>query len=474
MKKGYIPKDKRKKILFIGDDMFLQSGVSQIVREIILGTSHIYNWVQIAAAINHPNQGQRHDVSNEVNKLSENEDSSVILYPNNGYGDSRLLRQLIKVEQPDSVLLITDPRYFQWLFQIENEIRRKIPIMYLNIWDELPAPAYNLPFYDSCDALFGITKQTVNINKMVLGDKVKDKVIKFVPHGLDETKFFPIDDPELINKTKAEYLGGNNPKFVTLFNSRNIRRKCPSDLMAAWKIFQDTLTPEQQADTALLFHTDPIDPNGTDLFAVREALFGKKSNVYFTNRKLETKDMNLLYNIASCTCLPSSNEGFGLSLNESLMSGTPIIANATGGMIDQMRFEDENGKWIEYSEKFPSNHFGTYKICGEWAIPVFPKSMSLVGSVQTPYIWDCTLDFRDLALAISEFYNLGEKTLQELGAKGREWVVGDESMMSARNMCKNMVEGINETLEKFIPKKSFEIVKVTEPVEKKIKHPLVY
>ena len=33
------------------------------------------------------------------------------------------------------------------------------------------------------DALFGISKQTKNINEMVLGDKVKNKVIKYIPHG---------------------------------------------------------------------------------------------------------------------------------------------------------------------------------------------------------------------------------------------------------------------------------------------------
>jgi hypothetical protein len=37
-------------------------------------------------------------------------------------------------------MLITDPRYFIWLFAMENEIRKHIPITYLNIWDDYPAP----------------------------------------------------------------------------------------------------------------------------------------------------------------------------------------------------------------------------------------------------------------------------------------------------------------------------------------------
>ena len=64
---------------------------------------------------------------------------------------------------------------------MEGEIRKQIPIVYLNIWDDYPAPRYNESFYESCDLLMGISKQTVNINKIVLGDKVKDKMIEYVP-----------------------------------------------------------------------------------------------------------------------------------------------------------------------------------------------------------------------------------------------------------------------------------------------------
>lgn len=65
-------------------------------------------------------------------------------------------------------MLITDPRYFIWLFSIENEIRKNIPITYLSIWDNYPAPLYNLPYYESCDMLLGISKQTHNIHQLVL------------------------------------------------------------------------------------------------------------------------------------------------------------------------------------------------------------------------------------------------------------------------------------------------------------------
>lgn len=473
MKEGHIPKDERKRILLLADDINSFSGVATMCREIVYGTAHKYNWIQVGAAVNHPNHGQRIDMSEMVNNKIGIDDSNVVLLPWNGYGDANLIRHLLKTEKIDAIFIQTDPRYFEWLFAIENEVRKTCPILYYNIWDSLPTPLYNKKFYESCDALFGISKQTVNINKVVLGDKAKDKVIKFIPHGINEDDFCTIKDKSLISKTKQQYFNGKEPKFVALFNSRNIRRKCIPDLLAAWKLHQEKLSPQQQSETALLLHTDPIDQNGTDLLAVREALFGRNSNVYFTNRKLSTQDMNLLYNISDVTILPSSAEGWGLSLTESLMTGTMIIGNVTGGIQDQMRFEDGDGNWINFDEQFLSNHFGKYKTCGTWALPVFPNNMSIVGSVQTPFIYDDRLDFRDLSKAIEEVYNMSPLEVKQRGEKGREWVTSEESGMSAKSMCKNMIEGIDETFKIWKPKKSFELVE-TNYIEQKLNHPIVY
>lgn len=67
-KEGYIPKEQRKKILFICDDIRMHSGVATMSREIVLGTAHHYNWVSIAAAIDHPEAGKRLDLSQATNK----------------------------------------------------------------------------------------------------------------------------------------------------------------------------------------------------------------------------------------------------------------------------------------------------------------------------------------------------------------------------------------------------------------------
>ena len=244
--------------------------------------------------------------------------------------------------------------------------------------------------------------------------------------------------------------------------------------MAAHKLFLDSLPKEKANKVALVLHTQPVDNNGTDLYAVRELLFGKNSNVFFSDQRIDTAELNKLYNIGDVTVLPTSNEGWGLALTEAMMSGKMIIANVTGGMQDQMRFEDEDGKWIDFTSEFPSNHFGKYKKHGKWAVPVFPNNMSLVGSPTTPYIWDDKLDFRELAQAIQKVYEMSPETRTENGLAAREWVTSDESGMSARVMCKNVIKDIDLTLNTFTPRKSFEFIKTTEIPALELVHPLTY
>jgi len=179
MKEGYIPKEERKNILLLCDDIRMHSGVATMAREIVVGTAHKYNWFNVGAAIQHPESGKILDLSADVNKQLGIEDSDIKVMPNNGYGDATLLRKLTKQFNFDGIFIFTDPRYWEWLFRIEREIRSKMPIFYLNIWDDYPTPLYNKQYYKSVDALMAISKQTANINKLVLGDFAKDKGIRY-------------------------------------------------------------------------------------------------------------------------------------------------------------------------------------------------------------------------------------------------------------------------------------------------------
>jgi glycosyltransferase involved in cell wall biosynthesis len=479
MIKGYIPQKDRKKILLLCDDIRMTSGISTVARELVTGTSHVYNWVNVGGAINHPDAGKRLDISQDTNMIKNIQDSSVFIYPINGYGSPELIRQLLEIEKPDAIMFFTDPRYWIWLFQMENEIRKKIPMVYLNIWDDLPAPLYNKSYYESCDTLLAISKQTENINRMVLGEKAKDKIIKYLPHGINESIFFPIneymEEYKSLSDMRNRLFGNDQPEFVVFYNARNIRRKCTSDLIVAYANFCDKIGKEKAKKCRLLLHTDPIDENGTDLPTVIELLCDPEyQKVSFSSGRTSAQEINLLYNVSDVTALVSSNEGWGLSLTEAMMCGKMVIANVTGGMQDQMRFEDENGNWITFDENFPSNHFGKYKKCGDWAIPVFPSNMSLVGSIPTPYIWDDKADFREISEAILKIYEMPYEERKRRGMEGREWVQSEESCMSARKMCETFVSTIDQTLETFKKRSSFEFIKIEKLSRKKLTHPLIY
>ena len=472
----FLPKEERKKILLLSDDIRLHSGVGTMAREIIINSAHHFNWVNLGGAVKHDQEGKAFDISEDVNKHAGLDDASVKIIPSSGYGDAMKIRQLIKMEKPDALFLFTDPRYWVWLFEIEREIRSKIPIFYLNIWDDYPAPLYNKNFYNSVDVLLAISKQTKNINEIVLGEYADDKIIEYVPHGINEKFFFPIDESfeqyEEYQNFRKNIFGDKEIEFVAFYNSRNIRRKSPGDVILAYRNFCDRIGKEKAKKCALIMHTSPVDNNGTDLFAVKEAFCDPEYvNVFFSREKLASEQMNLLYNIADVNVLISSNEGWGLSLTEAMMTGTMIIANATGGMQDQMRFS-KDGKWIDFTPEFPSNHLGSVKEHGEWAVPVFPSNRSLVGSPPTPYIFDDRCSIEDVGAALEFTYNLGPEERKKRGIAGREWARSEEAGFTAIKMANRVIEYCDRGFEEFIPRPRYEIHKAVDRPRKYITHNL--
>ena len=55
------------------------------------------------------------------------------------------------------------------------------------------------------------------------------------------------------------------------------------------------------------------------------------------------------------------------------------------------------------------------------------------------------------------------------GLAGRQWILSDESMMSAKHMCDNFIKHINICLEKWTPRKRYALYKIEE--KKKITNP---
>jgi len=459
---------KKKTILLLSDDLRMSSGIATVSKEIVLGTLDKFHWVQLGAAVNHPEKGKEIDLGNDVRKTTGIKDASLKIIPWTGYGDANIIRELIMRHQPDAILHFTDPRYWRWLYDMEAEIRQNIPILFYHIWDDLPDPDYNRNYYESCDWLGCISRQTYGIVSRVGNIEsetiktLEDWQVDYVPHGINSNTYKPTEVPSDFRK---QVTGGKDYKFVLFWMNRNIKRKQPSDVIWAFKKFVDGLPEEDKNEVCLIMHTAPRDKNGTDLFAVAEKI-APGLDIKFSTERINQKELNYIYNIADCTINIAGNEGFGLVTAESVMAGTPIIVNVTGGLQDQCGFKKKSTKKYFTAEDYKQiGSLHNYRewedkvTHGEWVKPIFPKVQTMVGSLPTPYIIDDKVDVYDVADSIRYWYDKTPEQRTKAGLKGREEFLG-EMGLNSENMCKTLVDGIETTFKNWKPKKKFNVYKL--------------
>jgi hypothetical protein len=143
-------------------------------------------------------------------------------------------------------------------------------------------------------------------------------------------------------------------------------------------------------------------------------------------------------------------------------------------MQDQMRFEFEDGTWIDFDADFPSNHRGTYKKHGKWAFPVYPTSRSIQGSIPTPYIFDDRCTWEDAADRILEVYNLSKEERQERGLAGRKWATSDEAGFTQEYQALRIIEGLETLFNTWSPREQFEFINANEYTKPVLNHKLIY
>jgi glycosyltransferase involved in cell wall biosynthesis len=457
----------KKKILLLSDDLRMTSGIANVSKQLVLGTVDKYDWVQLGAAIKHPEAGKVLDLNDSVREQTGVKDASVKIYPSDGYGNPDIIRQLLMIEKPDAILHFTDPRYWIWLYEMEHEIRQSVPLFFYHIWDDLPDPKYNRNYYESCDWIGCISKQTYGITKRVWSwDKEKhwiapaDWQVSYVPHGINSDLYKPVDVPQ---DFKQSVFGDKEYEFVLYWNNRNIRRKQPMDAMLAFDKFREALPEDKRDNVCMLMHTAPVEEHGTDLPTFIEHCI-PESNIIFAPNKYTEQELNYLYNIADVTINVASNEGFGLATAESIMAGTPIIVTVTGGLQDQCGFRERgSGKLLtadDYVEigSLHDRHKKAGVVYGDWVRPIWPVR-STTGSVPTPYIFDDRIDFEDVAPLIMDFYKMGREERKAAGLKGRKHFLG-EGKLSKEAMCDALVEGMEGAFTNWKPKQKFKLIEL--------------
>ncbi len=219
------------------------------------------------------------------------------------YGDPQLLRYIMAADKPDIVIAFSDPRFFTWLFQMDNEIRDRARLVFYHTWDNYPFPKFNLPWYASCDEVIMLSHFSYNLMQ---SNGVKCRCI---PHGMDPTEFYPLDEAS-VSKARQNFIAQSHAKgpvnFVIFWNNRNIYRKRPGDVLWAYKSFS-----EKYPDSMLVLNTDIADREGIDLMHFIDD-HQITAPIIFNPQRIPSHQLNVLYNISDVTVNIALNEGFGL------------------------------------------------------------------------------------------------------------------------------------------------------------------
>jgi len=378
------------KILTLSDHPLSPSGVGTQTNYMInsLLETGKYKFISMGGAIKHDNY--------QPIKTEKWKDDWII-FPIDGYGTEDVIRSIIRTHKPDILWFMTDPRFYEWLWAIENEIRPNVLMVYYHVWDNYPYPNFNKKYYDSNDAIISISKLTYDIVNNV-APEVENH---YLPHAVNPDIFKKLPDPVIKNfrneSLKEEEKEQNPDRFMFFWNNRNARRKQSGSLIWWFKEFLDKVGHDK---AFLMMHTDPKDPNGQDLPAIMEELGLDKGQVMISNQKIPPEELSMLYNMADCTINISDAEGFGLATLESLSCETPIIATMTGGLQEQVT-DGEN--W-----------FG---------VGLEPASKAVIGSLQVPYIYEDRLNKDDFIAALLKMYNFSKEERAEIGKMGREHVM---------------------------------------------------
>ena len=394
--------EKKIKVLTLGDHPLSPSGVGSQTKYVVesLLRSGKFSVISLGGAIKH------HDY--RPVRIEEFKDDWTVI-PVDNYGTKEMIRSILRNEKIDMIWIMTDPRFWGWLWEMENEVRPLCPIVYYHVWDNYPVPMFNRKYYLSNDAIATISKLTDDI----VAKSAPEVHRKYIPHAVNSNVFKPLSSEQ---KT---YLRDNNlpeedrDKFIFFWNNRNARRKQSGTLMWWFKEWLDKHNLHDKAQ--LIMHTDPKDPHGQDLeHLVHHLDLNSNRQVLLSVNKVQPEDLAAMYGMCDCTINISDAEGFGLATLESLSCGTPIIANMTGGLQDQVKSGDE-----------------------EFGVAIYPTAKAIIGSQQVPYIYEDRFNKGQFLSALTKMYNVSKEKRSEMGLRGREHVMKN---FNFENFNKSWVE----------------------------------
>lgn len=389
------------KILWISDHPGMNTGYGKITSQTIAHLKNRGHEVLLMAAVggNPPFQ--------------EQEWNGFRLWTVANYGNAEQIRYFLNKEKPDVVLANADPRFFDYLFKLDNEIRRVCPLVFYHLWDDLPFPTFNTPYYNSCDHIIAGSAFT---RDLLQNNGIPNDMLTYAPIGFDAHVYKPLSAVEIDafrqqfeQQTRGRY---KDAKFIVGVVSRHGERKNLLSIM-------DTFNKWQEGkNDALLFVHSPGADAGNSLDYAMQQLF-KDSNIVLSNAMPDRQGddlINQFYNFFDVVVNRSYAEGFGMPIAEAMLAGTPAISIDCPGPAGLIT--SDNG-WLLPADMTP--------LVGNQIVPF----------IYTRYVTDETF----MAALDDAYYNVDARKAK--AAKCRQYIMDNYSLT---NMCRSIETGLKNAI----------------------------
>lgn len=394
-------------VLMLGDHPLHTSGVAHCIRDIcgsLVGTGN-FRIICLGAAMKHE----------DYRPMKIHDD--VVVIPVEGFGSTDLVNKIIHENKINIIFMQSDPRFYTWLLNKDNEIRCNVPIVWYTVWDNYPYPVFNSWVWNSVDVNVAISKLTEDLIRVTC-----PKASTFYqPHSVNNQIFAP-QSLEQRNAFKQNAMKIDKDKFVVFWNNRNGRRKNAGMLISAFAKFAKEVGKDK---VYLLLKTDAIDPVGYNIPELIRG-FELEDCCTINSERLEETIIANIYNAVDVTINISNNEGFGMGTLESLSCGTPVIATWTGGMREQICDNIDD----------PKEFYG---------IPLFPATKTIIGSPELPWINEDQVSEQSIVEAFLFMFHLSKEQRLNWGAAGYNHVQKNFSWNKFCNFWPDLFMKIHES-----------------------------
>lgn len=350
-----------------------------------------------------------------------------------GYGNPEHVRYFLDNEKPDAIFANADPRFFDYLFKMDNEIRKQCPLVFYHLWDDLPFPDYNMSAYNSCDHIICGSKFTYDL--LTGHPDINNDTIDYVPIGFDPSIYYPMTSQEKIEFRKEfnKWTGDNyvNANFIVGVIGRHAERKQLLSIMEVFSKWQ-----EDKDDVALFVHSPGTDAGSSLEYAMRMRYRDHK--IIFSNAQpaQQTDELiNKFYNLMSVFVNRSTAEGFGMPIAEAMLAGTPAIAVDCPGPAGLIT--PETG----------------------WLLPA--DVTPLFGNQVTPYIQARYVTDKKFMAALDDAY-YNRKTLKEKASKCRARIIKEFSL---QQMQQGFEKAIKKAIANWKPYPEYTVSAYPHPVK---------